>query len=202
MKPPVLLAYVLIGLAAYYLGVSRSSEEIGVKNERISFLNDQISAYKDRLQGATPDQAAKQIAELQNSLNEYKKEFEAIFPSSPRSLKKEQEIILIAHKDAILKFGKPLHIYSGTAGDSISYAQNFADFFKSQDIPITGPTQFGCQAGVRGVLVGMKDPSKPSENANLFLKILGDAGLHPNIADWQIAAPDELDFDLYICPPY
>jgi hypothetical protein len=47
---------------------SLDNEEIAVKAERIAFLNDQITAYKDRLQGATPDQAAKRIADLENQL--------------------------------------------------------------------------------------------------------------------------------------
>src|SRR5271170_5484867 len=66
MRLPVVIALVAVGVAAYFSGASRSSEELSVKNERIAFLNDQIAAYKDRLQGASPDQAAKQFAILQN----------------------------------------------------------------------------------------------------------------------------------------
>jgi hypothetical protein len=68
MKPPVLVAYVVIAFCAYWFGSSRSSEELSVKNERIAFLNEQIAAYKDRLQGASPDQAAKQLVTLQSKL--------------------------------------------------------------------------------------------------------------------------------------
>src|SRR6516162_2063465 len=80
LKPPVLLAFLIIGGVSYFFGSSQGVTEFRIKeaelhnkdselhnkDDRIAFLNDQISAYKDRLQGATPDQAAKEIATLRN----------------------------------------------------------------------------------------------------------------------------------------
>ena len=76
IKGPVIVAVLLVAGAAYYFGKSVSSEEISVQKERISFLGDQVSAYKDRLQGATPDQAAKQIASLQNRVEAYEQKLQ------------------------------------------------------------------------------------------------------------------------------
>jgi hypothetical protein len=204
MKPPVLLAYLLIALGAFYFGSSRNSEEIGVKNERISFLNDQVAAYKDRLQGATPDQAAKQIVALQTELEAYIKRFDYMFPEGQRKLKEDQLKILTSHKDQILKFGKPIQIYTGIIGDSAASANEFVKFFKSQNIPASDPTGFPCYMGERGVLIGLKDQDKPSDDAKTFQKILEDAGIHTSTTLWGLpAAPaDSLDFDLYICPSF
>ena len=62
VKPGVLLTVVVVGSTAYWFGTMKSAEVVEVKNERIQFLNDQIIAYKDRLQGATPDEAARRFS--------------------------------------------------------------------------------------------------------------------------------------------
>jgi len=64
VKPVVLAAIVIAGLAGYQFGNSKSEDLLKLKDERAGFLGDQIAAYKDRLQGASPDQAAGQIAGL------------------------------------------------------------------------------------------------------------------------------------------
>lgn len=203
VKPPVLIVICLMAVAAYEFGASRESDMMDVKNERISFLNDQLGAYKDRLNGATPDEAAKQFTSLQSEVEAYMRKFDALFPEGPRKLNQDQLKILALHKDDMLKFGKTLEVYSGEIGDSTAYATDFLNFFKSQKIPTTGPINVPCYVGERGVLVGLKDPSKPSSNATTFLKILKAADVNPNTTTWGAPiSPDTLDFDLYICPPF
>jgi hypothetical protein len=204
MKPPVLMAYLVIALAAFWFGSSRKDEEISIKNERISFLNDQLGAYKDRLQGATPDQAAKQLVILQTEVEAYAKKFDALFPEGQRTLNESQLKILASHKDEMLKFGKPLAVFSGVIGDANTYTQQFLDFFKSQNIPTVGPIAIGCFMGERGILVGIKgDITKPSADAKTFLKILDEAGLYPRATQWTTPSDDKtLDFDLYVCPAF
>lgn len=203
MKPPVLLAYLIFFVGAYYFGSSRSSEEINVKNERIAFLNDQLAAYKDRLQGATPDQAAKQITGLQTELEAYIKKFDFMFPEGPRKLNDNQRKLMASHKDEMLKFGKPIEVYSGVVGDSTPYATDFIDFFKSQNIPVNGPSLFPCYTGERGVLIGLKDQTNQTDKAKVFQKILEASGIHTGTTLWGLpATPDSLDFDLYICPSF
>lgn len=202
MRPPVLLAYVLIAVGAYYFGSSRNSEQIAVKDERIHFLNDQIAAYKDRLQGATPDQAAKQIALLQEGLNEYEKKFQSLFPDQPRKLTDQQKEILSSKKQELLAFGAPIIIYSSFFGDAVDYGESFADFFTAQNIPFLGGGYAPCKSAERGVLVGLKTPAAPSDKAKNFIKILDNAGFAPKTTVW-LAPPDQgLDFDLFICPAY
>jgi hypothetical protein len=203
MRPPVLLAFVIIGVSAYFYGASKNSEQLGIKDERINFLNDQLAAYKDRLQGATPDQAAKQMAILQTELEAYMKKFDTMFPEGTRTLKDDQLKALASRKDQMLKFGKPLEVYTGVIGDSTPYAKEFVDFFKSQNIPVSGPSNFPCYTGERGVLIGLKDPANPSDDAKAFRKILTDAGIHTSPTLWGLPArADSLDFDLYICPSF
>jgi hypothetical protein len=68
MKPPVWAAILIAGGLAYYFGSHNQQELLAVKEERNSFLTDQLNAYKERLRGATPDQAAQQISLLENNL--------------------------------------------------------------------------------------------------------------------------------------
>jgi hypothetical protein len=89
VKPPVIIVFLLVAVAGYYVGLSRSSEAIGIKDERISFCNEQVSAYRDRLQGATPDQAAKQIATLE-------KKIQQLSPDNPRRLSQHNKEMLLS----------------------------------------------------------------------------------------------------------
>ena len=157
MKPPVLVAYIVLACAAYWFGASRNSEEIAVKNERLTFANEQLAAYKDRLQGASPDQAAKEIASLRERLELSDQKLKTIFPDNPRRLLQKQKDALISNKEELAKLAPaPLSIYAWFIGDSVNFAADFVSLF-SDDLKIQayGPISTVCDKTERGVLVGL-----------------------------------------------
>jgi hypothetical protein len=94
IKPPILATVIIIAGLAYNFGVSRGSEVNGIKDERITFLNDQLTAYKDRLQGASPDEAAKQVSELRSQLGHATEKLQMILPDKPRRLEDKEKDVL------------------------------------------------------------------------------------------------------------
>src|SRR5450755_3417080 len=65
VKPPVLTSIVIFFGLGYFASRYQAIERHDLDHEHISFLQDQITAYKDRLQGATPDEAAKRFSTLE-----------------------------------------------------------------------------------------------------------------------------------------
>jgi hypothetical protein len=60
----------LIGVAATYFIISaRYDERLSTAEDRVKLAHEHVAAYKDKLQGASPDEAASQIKSLQASLS-------------------------------------------------------------------------------------------------------------------------------------
>lgn len=200
-RPPVLIAYALLALAAYSLGRFDNAALTAVKNERIAFQADQLAAYKERLNGATPDQAAKIVTVLQERLDEAE---QLIRPTVFRKLSDAEQAKLRARQSDLQQFAQPLWIFAGTLGDSYEYAQDFFRFFKSIKVEtVESVVSTRCGRGQEGIMVGMKDPNRPSDRARIFVDVLAAAGLAPTTTRWE-GAPDgdkDLDFNLFICQP-
>lgn len=201
LRPPVLAACVIVAAIAYWIGVSHSNDLLAVRSERIALLSDQVTAYKDRLQGATPDEAAKLIALLQSRLAESEAKLQIIAPDNPRRLQAKERQRLADHRGKLIRWEEPLFVYTGSLGDSADYAVDFIELFSEIGVRTIGPVMTACRPDNWGVLVGLKNPNTPSDRAKAFIEALDDAGLHPNIARWSAPADrGGLDFDLFICP--
>jgi hypothetical protein len=68
---PVIASVLIVGYICWALGKSVNEERVVIANDRATFLNEQLTAYKDRLNGASPDQAAKQLADFATMLRDY-----------------------------------------------------------------------------------------------------------------------------------
>jgi hypothetical protein len=210
-KLPVAISLILVAFLAYQFGKSQSVEEISVKAERIAFLNEQISAYKDRLQGATPDQAAKELSTLQGKLNSAEAKLQMLLPDNFRHLSAREIELLTIKADDLLGIGQVIPLFASSIGDSNTYMFDFISFFVEKKIPTIGPFAVTCDSKERGVLVGLKDVKQPSEKAKIFVATLKFAGLDPSNTRWagfdrpgggsSIVIPNVADFTLYICPP-
>lgn len=202
LKPPVLFAYVVIALCAYWFASSRSSDEISLNKERIAFLNDQIAAYKDRLQGATPDQAARQLSSLQSKLESAEAKLQIMFPDKFRHLSPREIELMSARANDLLGLGVPIIMYASNIGDSLTYLADFSQFFIEKKIPAVGPFPTTCDSSERGVIVGLKKQTEPSDQAKKFMEILKFVGFNPTNTKWMgnSMVPGSVDFTLYICP--
>lgn len=200
VKPPVLAALLLVAVSAYYYGKSIQTEQLEIAGERISFLGDQLSAYRDRLKGATPDEAAGQIASLRQKLNDAERKLDVLMPDVSRELHGWQIHRLESRRADLKKYVKYLNVYASTVGDSASYALKILDTLKKIGVPAYGLILAPCIGNDSGVMVGLIDPKKPSEGARHFFEVLKYAGLSPHFTEWNSdASHPNTDFDLFVC---
>ncbi len=208
LKAPVLAFAGIALLVGYWLGSSKESgelklrdETLNTRNERISFLSDQLTAYKDRLKGATPDEAAKEIAELRSVVASQEDKLQILIPDNPRQLTNDIKNTLQKNIDSLSKQINVLPIYATEIGDLVQYAAQFLRFFEENKVKAIGLLNTICANNERGVIVGLLDPDKPSEQAKNFTQILVDAGLKVSHTRWAMpqGITTNQDFDLFIC---
>jgi len=199
VKAPVLAALMIVAVLGFLGGRVNRAEQHDIDQQHISFLQDQIGAYKDRLQGATPDEAAKRFSTLEKALSIANAKIGRFMPDTKRRLTESDKAFILSNRVEIKNIiPSRLEIFSMSFGDSFRYALDFSEQFKLAGILASDPTPSSCQDDEAGVLVGIKDPMKPSENAARFISFLTEMGMHPTPTRWY-AAPDELSFDLFIC---
>ena len=206
MKPPVFVAIIIVASLGVWYGSGRSADRLdvardnlNVANERIAFLGDQVSAYKDRLQGATPDQAAKQIAILSSNLEQANKKLMLLMPDTPRTLTDSQKQFISEHKAEFPKVLTGIPVFSWIIGDANTYASDFLLEFKKNSIAAFGPISSSCDSSQRGVMVGLKNPENPPVLAASFIHLLTQMGVSPKTTKWEGEGVSEVDFNLFIC---
>jgi hypothetical protein len=203
MRTPVLIVFVVVAVVAFYLGTSHSSEKIEIKDERIKLLGDQVSAYKDRLQGATPDEAARRLSILETDLKTANDKLKLVSPDTDRHLTDENKKILLSKIDKLKTLIPELSVYSWSIGDYPEFTTEFTRFFSDNGIKISsgGPIITACYREQQGLLIGLRNPKTPSQAAKDFKQILEDAGLSPHYTTWEMdkTVVTPIDFDLFIC---
>jgi hypothetical protein len=200
-RPPVLLAFAIFAAVGYWLGASHGSTEASIKDQRLAFANDQLAAYKDRLQGATPDQAAQQMTLLQKRVSESEGKLRQLFPENLRQLQPKEKELLLARKEVFAHLSHPLMVFADPIGDSAAYARSFVELFEEQKMETIPISLYPCNTFGNGILVGIKNLSEPSDAAKVFVAALRHAGLAVSTYKWTAASNnDTLDFNLFICP--
>src|ERR1700676_5244749 len=104
---PILLAMAVLGGAAcgYILATAQFGDRLATADDRLKLATEQVGAYKDKLEGANPDQAAEGLAALRAALAEERDERIKIQNMlGPRVLSNtEREAIISAERGATEK---------------------------------------------------------------------------------------------------
>jgi hypothetical protein len=200
MRPPILATLIIVAGLGYWLGYSKRSDITDVLKEKSDFQTSVIEAYKDRLQVATPDEAAKRFSTLETKLAEQDKQLQLFLPKKKRLITDDLDARFASRIDSLKQDIRFLIIYAYPIGDSTFFAEDLYRWFKAHGIKIQGIENVVCDDSQRGVLVGITDPNKPSPEATDFVKILTEMGLHPNTTKWETNDNVGQDFDLFICP--
>ena len=188
MKAPVIVSLLVVAVVAFFGGRATRDEQHDIDGQHISFLQDQITAYKDRLQGASPDEAAKKFSTLESALETANRKIDRFMPDKKRHLTDNDKNFIKSHAQELKNITArqytsaplPFIIYDMVLGDSLSYASDFSNEFKANGINVSNPMSATCDDGEDGVLVGMKDPLKPPVNASKFLALLTEIGCAPH----------------------
>jgi len=175
------------------LGIRRV---IANRDSEISSLKTQRDEYKDKLSGATPDQAAQRVSALEIRIRE-------LDPKPQRHLTEDQKKKLV---DGLTKLAvdiPQIAVFAEAAREPARFAVEFMGVFKKAGISSLGPiSTIPNFVSETGILVGLIDPEKPSELANKYIEVLRSAGLEIGTTKWQMVIPTpskNIDFDLYVC---
>ena len=191
---PVVFGAALLILAAgiWWAMDWRYSGVVTNRDAEISSLRTQRDEYKEKLSGASPDQAAQRIAALEAAI----KEFE---PKPQRHLTEEQKKKLTEELTPLAKDIKQIFVFAELGRESTRYATDFMQVFKNAGIEPIGPiSTIPNYASETGILVGLTDPKKPSDLATKYMAALRAADFNIGITTWSVPL-GTLDFDLYIC---
>lgn len=166
------------------------------KDATIQYQSEQLSDYRSALQGAQPDQAAKEVAGLRGQIDYLNARLTGTTPPARYLTDDQKQKLTKGFSESDQKFDKIIIVSGG--GDSPDYAVDFETFFKG--IGIESPIiPFSCERDQRGLMVGLQNLASPSPRAAAFIKILKDAGLNVSRIGSGLLMDPNLDFDLFIC---
>jgi hypothetical protein len=157
----------------------------------VSTLRERVTLYQDRLQVGSPEQALQKFNELEAQVK-------ALQPMPQRHLTEEQRTKLLEAIKPIASQLQNIAIFAEAAREPGQFAVDFLRLFKDAGLNPTGPfISFPNYVTEHGILVGLRDPAKPSDLAAKFMEILRSADLH--IETTQGPGSGNLDFDLFVC---
>jgi hypothetical protein len=142
-----------------------------------------------------------EISILKTERDEYKDQLASapVIPKPQRHLTDDQKIKLVEQLKPLAPDIQQISVFSEAAREPTFFALEFISAFKAAGITPNGPISvipnFATESGV---LVGLRDPAKPSELATKYMNALHDSNIKINMTIWQTPA-GRLDFDLYIC---
>ncbi|KJC35657.1 hypothetical protein UP09_31015 [Bradyrhizobium sp. LTSP885] len=162
-----------------------------LSSTEVSALKQQVELYKAKLQVGSPDEALKKLKDLEDRV-------QAIQPKPDRQLSQEQKKSLAASLAPIAKDITQLWIFYEGTGEEARFANDFAAVLRDLKIPTFGPMPgYGSLSTDRGVLVGLRDPRKPSALALRFIDALRQGGIDASTTYWA-GDQGDIDFDLFV----
>ncbi len=139
--PLFVVILALMFVAVWWFMDWRYGGIIANRDSEISLLKGQRDDYKDKLSGATPDQAKAKIDSLESRLAALEPRLAAV---EPRRLTAEQRAIMIARLTPPSGTTPTISIIGEVAGDSMQFAADFSSVFRSAGgWNITEPTVMG-----------------------------------------------------------
>jgi hypothetical protein len=176
-----------------------SAEIAGLERDRDNFKS-LAQLYEAKLKVGSPDEALKKLESLEARIEELR-------PKAERHLTDEQKQELATALAPIAGDLRKawLMITSESTGEAQRLAMDFASLFQ-EDLKIATLRNngFAMLASEHGIMVGLRNPERPSDLALKFIDALKRGGLTDvKTTKWGIPPGDNtpLDFDLFIGLP-
>lgn len=117
-----LIGIIITGGAMYAFVRHQLGDRISALEERIKLKDDQLCEYRDKLNGASPDEVKARIDGLEGRLQELREEF------APRSLDQNQKTAI--HEKASLAAGQVTVVYDMACADGSAFATSIQQALK------------------------------------------------------------------------
>jgi hypothetical protein len=168
----------LLGAALGYLTADvLFRRELATDDATITYQREQLAEYRGKLNGATPDQAAKEIGALRKNVDELTRE--RTEEKKERHLTDEQKAKLVrgfASARSLLDMDK-LSVCPYTDPETSQYADEIIRSINSAGIEVPFCTMFRASKDQTGVLVQVKKFRTPPESAQRIMSALSQAGV-------------------------
>jgi hypothetical protein len=163
----------VIGAAIWFFLATVNQGTISAKDATIQTLSTQVAAYKDKLNGATPDEAKAMIDSLEKKLNE------KIAKLEPRHLTKEQRDIISGIISGHVNSNYALVVASDmSCADCKRYANEFISLLPKSNWEISTPSVLAASAAsTKGIAVLTPDPTNPLPEADILIKAFSAANI-------------------------
>jgi hypothetical protein len=185
-------AVAILVAAAWWAMDWRYTGVIANRDAEISSLQIQRDEYKNKLSGASPDQAAQRIAALELKVKDLE-------PRPQRHLTDAQRKKIV---DAIKPLASDLQqiaVFTEAAREPAQLSVEFYKIFVDAGLNPVGPfISFPNYVSENGILIGLIDPEKPSDLAVKFMDVLRSANLEIHTTHGP-GSMGKMDFDLFIC---
>jgi hypothetical protein len=209
MKPAVWAALLLSAGLGYVISGHEYGERLQTAKERGDFLNEQLSAYKDRLQGASPDQAAKQLTDLSTKVADLNKIISDITRVKTKSpLSQDQKSKLRTAINNHWKNGMAWQdVYTASNSDDTSskFVNELIGIFSANHLNLVNQGYSFTGSDEKGVVIYLIDPKRPTAQAAAFMAILNDAGIpymlgKPWVPRGAWAPMSQVGFQVFVGP--
>jgi hypothetical protein len=187
---PTFFVILVLILGAVWVAVNWSySSILAGKNTQLETQDRQIADYKEKLGGATPDQAKAQIDALEARLTNVE----------PRRLTQEQRISLATHLRPPWGTSYSISISSEASGDSTQFAADFSFTFRTAgNWAIREASVMGLgNRPPHGIAVQFADLNQPPPEAVVLMNALRIVGIQFDIQQGQF--PPGSNVALLIC---
>lgn len=168
---------------------------IANRDSEITLLKGQRDDYKDKLGGATPDQAKARIDALEARLATLEPRLTAV---EPRRLTADQRAALIARLTPPDGETFSICITAEGSGDSSQYAVDLSQTFKSVGAwKIDEAMALGGPRTGSGIAIQMANPAQPSKAANILISAFHAANIKFDVLAMRIPGADVGDFNMH-----
>ena len=167
--PGIFVAAILVmGFAIWWAMDWRYGGIVANRDAQISTIQSQRDEYRDKLQGATPDEAKAKIEQLETRLARIE----------PRRLSKEQRAELISSLRTATGGPYSIAIISEASGDSPQFAADISSAFRTAGgWQISEPSVMGLgNRPPHGIAVQFRDLNNPPPEGQIVLSALRAAG--------------------------
>lgn len=188
MGAPVVFMLAVLGASAllYFVVRGHFSERLETQTARIGFLGDQLAEYKTRLSGASPAEAAQEIAALKDDLSAARTEIRMLVDwqrhqTNDRRVNDAQAAIIVEGlKDFPAEFANRIEFSSVNQPEPQQYALDIQKTFDAAGVSIkynAGNVIMITSPDEVGVLLVVPDDTDPPDHAKRLFEVLCAAGV-------------------------
>jgi hypothetical protein len=194
---------IVVSAIVYFAAEQFHGERFATLHDHIQYLENKVKDYaegKEKLSGATSDQAVKDLDALKGKITELQAQLNILTHPHQRHLSNQEADNLVTNLKKIQSEVPTIPVAFSSENETAVFADDFLGALDKSDIKYISLPSY-VEPDECGVMVGTKDPSNPSAQTIKIRDALRSSGLSPRLVRFQPRFAFAYDFDLFIGPP-